>query len=141
MEIDGLYLVARGHNLERHLQTSKEKKKLTNVDVGNMSQKQRILDCIPGILGLIMKFRERHAHLKKAVKVNGWRTAEYCDCRFFYGGVHASYRVPWLTTVPRVTNITANFLLSLFVSSPFEGGGGGGLIETGALINLEETMV
>ena len=50
---------------------------------------------------------------------------------FFYGGVHASYRVPWLTTVPRVTNITANFLLSLFVSSPFEGGGGG-LIETGA---------
>lgn len=55
MEIDGLYLVARGHNLERHLQTSKEKKKLTNVDVGNMSQKQRILDCIPGILGLIMK--------------------------------------------------------------------------------------
>ena len=40
---------------------------------------------------------------------------------FFYGGVHASYRVAWLTTVPRVTNITANFLLSLFVSSPFEG--------------------
>ena len=59
----------------------------------------------------------------------------------FYGGVHASYRVAWWTTVPRVTNITANFLLSLFVSSPFEGGGGGGLIETGGLLNLEETMV
>ena len=43
----------------------------------------------------------------------------------FYGGVHASYRVAWLTTVPRVTNVTANFLVSLFVSSPFEGGGGG----------------
>ena len=41
---------------------------------------------------------------------------------FFYGGVHAPYRVAWLTTVPRVTNINVNFLLSLFVSSPFEGG-------------------
>ena len=43
-------------------------KKLTNVDVRNMSQKQGRLDCIPGILGLIMKFRERHAHLKKQSK-------------------------------------------------------------------------
>ena len=90
-----------------------------------MSQKQRILDCIPGILGLIMKFRERHAHLKKAVKVNGWRTAEYCDCRFFYGGVHASYRVPWLTTVPKVTNINRDGGLIKFrrddgISSPYK---------------------
>lgn len=36
-----------------------------------MSRKQKILDSTPGILGLIMKFRERLAHLKKTVNVNG----------------------------------------------------------------------
>ena len=55
----------------------------------------------------------------------------------FKEGVHASYRVACLTTVPRVTNITRKSSFkplgsggSLFISSPFEAGGG--LIETGA---------
>ena len=56
----------------------------------------------------------------------------------FKEGVHASYRVACLTTVPRVTNITRKSSFKplggggggLFISSPFEAGGG--LIETGA---------
>ena len=44
---------------------------------------------------------------------------------FFYGGVHASYRVPWLTTVPKVTNINRDGGLIKFrrddgISSPYK---------------------
>ena len=57
----------------------------------------------------------------------------------FKEGVHASYRVACLTTVPRVTNITRKSSFKplrgggLFISSPFERGGRG-LNRDGSLI-------
>ena len=53
----------------------------------------------------------------------------------FKEGVHASYRVACLTTVPRVTNITRKSSFKplgggggggVFFLNPFGGGGGGG---------------
>ena len=65
--------------------------------------------------------------------------------RSLYMGRKAVYRHGWEVIFIPVYVGTVNPLLTspgvLFISNPFEGGGGGGLIGNGGLFNLEKMMV
>ena len=54
----------------------------------------------------------------------------------FYAGLNTI-----IFKLPSTVNPPLSPPEAFFISSPFEGGGGGGLIETGGLFNLEKMMV